>query len=392
MSIEAIRAFTGHGAAMSPGVPPRGLRRWAWLAVGLAAWCLVWVGAAIDAQAAEPKRAPTAGATDVVGPSVQLRVVGGLANGRKYREFEEPFWTRTAREITGGRISASIVPFDQAGVPAHDMLRLVQTGVVPIGTVLASRSAALDPELVAMDLPGMNLDGASLRRNAAVYRPHLVRVLRERYGVRLLALYTYPPQVMFCNRPFVGLSSIEGLRVRVSDGPQAELVKTLSGQPVHTEFADIVRAARAGSIDCAITSATGGNLLGLHEVMTHIDRSAVSWAMVLLVAHEGAWSALPPGTAESLQRGLTELEKTMWDDSEAEASLGVACNVGAASCASGRRGKMIEVPPNIADETRLRALLTSQILPGWAKRCGAECVTAWNQTLRTTTGITLKLP
>ncbi len=343
--------------------------------------------------AAEQRAAGTGSNTALQSTApIQLRVVGGLANGRKYREFEEPFWTRSVRELTGGRISASIVPFDQAGVPAHDMLRLVQLGVVPIGTVLASRSAGLDPELVAMDLPGMNADMATLRRNAAAYRPHLVRVLRERHGVRLLAMYTYPPQVMFCSRPFAGLTAVEGLRVRVSDGAQGEMIKAFGGVPVHTEFADIVRAARSGSIDCALTSATGGNLLGLHEVMTHIDRSAVSWGMVFLVANEAAWSELPKESTDSIQRALSELERSIWDDSETEAANGIACNTGAASCTSARRGKMIQVPHDPADEARMRALLNARILPEWAKRCGAACVMAWNQTLRTTTGITLKTP
>ena len=67
--------------------------------------------------------------------------------------------------------------------------------------MLLSVSAAIDPELVAADLAGQSPDVASLRRSVAAYRPHMEALLRERYGIELLAVYTYPAQVTFCNRP-----------------------------------------------------------------------------------------------------------------------------------------------------------------------------------------------
>src|SRR3990167_7221487 len=66
----------------------------------------------------------------------QFRVVGGLAGISQSPRWEEPFWTRELPRISGGRFRADIVPFDRAGVPGEEMLRLVQLGVVPFGTAL----------------------------------------------------------------------------------------------------------------------------------------------------------------------------------------------------------------------------------------------------------------
>ena len=63
-----------------------------------------------------------------------LRVVGGLAELNQYVRREEPFWTRELARLSGGRYTAEIVPFDRAGVPGTEMLRLLQLGVVPFGT------------------------------------------------------------------------------------------------------------------------------------------------------------------------------------------------------------------------------------------------------------------
>ena len=86
---------------------------------------------------------------------------------------EEPFWTRELARLSGGKFDADIVPFDRAGVPAGDMLRLIQLGVVPFGTTQMSSLSAPFPQYTAADLAGLNPDMASLKKNVAAFRPYL---------------------------------------------------------------------------------------------------------------------------------------------------------------------------------------------------------------------------
>src|SRR3712207_474799 len=133
---------------------------------------------------------------------LRLKIVGGLADVSQYVRYEEPFWKRHIAEVTGGRVQAEIAPFDRSGIRGQEMLQLMRLGVVPFGTALLAVVSTEEPEFNAVDLPAVNPDMAALRLTIALYRPRLRQVLEERYNIELLAVYTYPAQVVFCRRPF----------------------------------------------------------------------------------------------------------------------------------------------------------------------------------------------
>lgn len=317
----------------------------------------------------------------------QIRVVGGLDNLEQYRKFEEPFWTRQLAELTDGQAVGTIVPFDKAGIRNHEVLRLMQLGVVPFATVLLSGIVATEPELAAIDLAGLNPDMASLQKTVQAYRPHLERTMRERHGIEVLALYVYPPQVTFCTQPFKGLSDLAGRRVRISNPTQADLIRPFGAVAVQTAFADMVSSIRAGNVDCAITGAMSGNAIGLHEVTTHLHASATTWGVAMFGANLDAWSALPPKVKTTLARQLPLLEKVIWADAERQTRDGVACNTGRKDCMGGKPGRMIEVKALPDDELRLRESFRTSVLPAWLERCGNACVPVWNRVMAPVTGV-----
>ena len=122
------------------------------------------------------------------------------------------------------------------------MLQLLRLGVVSFGNVLLGLASADEPELNAIDLPLLSPDMPALRRTVALWRPRLEALLQERYGLVLLAAYTYPPQVVFCRNAFSGLFDLGGRRIRTSSVGQSELVTALGGIPVVIPFAEIVAA------------------------------------------------------------------------------------------------------------------------------------------------------
>jgi TRAP-type C4-dicarboxylate transport system substrate-binding protein len=317
----------------------------------------------------------------------RLRIVGGLAGINQYIRHEEPFWTTELPRLTGGQLSAEIVPFDRAGIRGQEMLQLMQLGVVPFGTALVSQSAVAEPLLAVPDLAGLNPDIASLRRTVASFRPQLEKTLRERHGIELLAVYTYPAQVLFCKRSFDGLGDLAKRRIRVSSPPQADWVEALGAVPVSISFAGIVEAFRAGNIDCAITGTMTGNTIGLHELTTHIHPMAVSWGLAVFGANLGAWKALSPALREVLTRELPKLEQAIWTESERETGEGLACNIGGAGCVSGKRGRMVEVRSSADDDKRRRQIFATTVLPRWVQRCGPSCAETWNQTLGAQLGV-----
>lgn len=334
--------------------------------------CLAWGGSATATQPV---------------PTLRLQIVGGLAALNQFTRHEEPFWTRELARLSGGKFAADIVPFDRAGVPGADMLRMMQLGVVPFGTALLTAMATQRPQFSAPDLAGLNPNIASLKKSLAAFRPYLQNELRERHGVEALAVYVYPAQVFFCARPLSKLDDLAGRRVRVSSTTQADFVKALGGVPVLTGFAQIMASMASNNTECAITGTMSGNTLGLHEVTSHVHALPVTWGLAVFGANRTAWEALPPDLRVLLSRELPKLETTIWTESERETAEGTACNTGTPACRTARKGSMTEVAVSVQDERRRQAVFKDTILPRWLARCGAQCAEVWNQTVGAAHGI-----
>ena len=319
--------------------------------------------------------------------AVQLKIIGGLAGVSQYTRHEAPFWLERIPQLTQGRVRAEIAPFDRSGIRGTDMLHLMRLGVVPFGVIILSIAGADEPELTGSDLAGLNPDMAHLRRNVAAFRPVFTRILRERYEIEVLAVYTYPAQVLFCTRPFTGLADIAGRRVRASSVAQADMVEALGGIPVVIPFAEIVTEIRRGAVECAITAALSGNAIGLSEVTSHLHAMAISWGISVFGAHRASWEALPEALRTPIREGLGHLEAEIWAAAEQETMEGLACNSGQGPCVSGRRGSMRVIPVSAADEMRRQQLLTGTVLPRWIERCGEDCAEAWNRHVANASGI-----
>ena len=343
---------------------------------GCVAACLVSVvGVAV---AADPPAAP---------PALHLRIVGGLGSLNQFTRHEQPFWEVALGRLSGGRYTAEIVPFDRAGIRSQEVLTLVQLGAVPFATLAVSGGITKDPELTAPDLAGLNPDMASMRRSVAAFRPYLEGMMRERYGIEVLALYVYPAQVVYCKKPFAGLKGLAGLRVRTSGPAQSDWIEALGGKPVTLGFGDILPYLSRDELDCAITGTMSGNTIGLDEVTTHLHPMAISWGLSLFAANGAAWNALPADLKALIKRELPRVEHEIWDESERETAAGIACNVGASACKGGKPGHMTMVPPSVADERLRREIFAATVLPRWLQRCGPQCAAIWNRTIAQGAGI-----
>jgi TRAP-type C4-dicarboxylate transport system substrate-binding protein len=345
------------------------LRRLAGLAMGM----LIGILAVPDCHAADP--------------SIQLKIVGGLAGVSQYTKFEEPFWMQEVPRLTNGRVQAEIHPFDRSGLPGQEMLQLMRLGVVPFGTALLAQVSGDEPELNAVDLPTLNPDMASLRKTVNLYRDQLHDILLQKYGIELLGIYAYPAQVIYCADRFTTLKELKGRKVRTSSVGQSEMMSDLGAIPVVTPFSEIVSAIKTGVVDCAITGTMSGGEIGLPNVTSYVSPVAVSWGLSFFGANRLAWAQLPPDIRETLRDGIRKLELSVWEAADRETAAGLACDIGSDACLGGKAFHMNLVPPTAEDEVLRKRLLTMSILPKWIQRCGNDCVVAWNATLGPALGI-----
>lgn len=326
-------------------------------------------------------------------PPLKLRIVGGLGPGNQFVQQEQPFWTQELPRLSGGRYQADIVPFDRAGVPGPEMLRLMQLGVVPFGTVLTASLPAQYPQYTAANLPGLNADLGQLRATVAALRPYLEKSLREQHGIELLAIYAYPPQVVFCKRPLARLADLAGRRIRVSSAAQADFVEALQAEPVLIEFGKAVRGIETGRIECVITGAMSGYKIGLDGVTQYLYPLSVNWGLAIFGANLAAWNGLPADLRALLRRELPRLESAIWADAGRYAAEGVACASGGAPCSLSREGlsggRMTVVPVSPQDGTLRSQIFETVVLRRWLQRCTMDCATLWNQTVGKARGIFL---
>ncbi len=120
------------------------------------------------------------------------------------------------------------------------------------------------------------------------------QLLLERHGIKLLAIYTYPAQVLFCREPFSRLADIAGRRVRSSAVAMSEFLGALGARPIAIPFAETHAAFARGAIDCAVTGTLSGFEIGLGDHATHQHTLAVGLGLSIFGANIAAWRALPP--------------------------------------------------------------------------------------------------
>ena len=342
------------------------------------AWILATFGPT-GAVWAQPNAIPAPRALPTK-PEVTLRVTSGLGSMAMFASTEVPFWTQELARLSGGKYTARINRYDQAGIPEAEMLKLIELGVTPFGTAMLAPSAHHSPELALPDLAGMNPDAGTLKHNLAIFRPYLEKLLHDRYGVKLLALYSYPQQVLFCKNPIAGLADLAGRRVRVSSNTQSDFVEGLGGIPVNVGFLQISTNISAGDIECAIMAAASGNLSGVYKVTHFLYSQPISWSVALFGANQAAWNDLPPDLQTMLTQAAPQLEAKLWAESQRMHTQGMACNQGLATCDSGKKGSMTLVAASQEDKRQSLQVFTHQVLPKWLSRCNFRCKEAWNAT------------
>lgn len=314
-------------------------------------------------------------------PTIHLKVAGGLGQADQFKEFEEPFWTRELAAASGGRITAEVSPYDQDGMSGAELLQFTRLGAIPIGDVPLAQVASEDPEVAGIDLAGLNGDIHELRKSIDAYLPAMTKLYRERYNIDVLAVWTNPAQVLFCNRAIHGLADLKGVKVRVASAAHGDFVRGLGGTPITTPYNAVMDALRNHVADCAITGAISGYRIGLQRVTTHIEPVTVSWGPNILIANHTDWEMLGEPVRAFLRQQIDQLTDRIWASAEATSKEGIACVTGTGVCPEGTAGHLTLVPVSEADRELERQVLSKSVLPRWAQLCGSGCAGEWNDTI-----------
>ena len=187
---------------------------------------------------------------------IKFKVIGQpLATGLVQKNKEQPFFEQLAQK-TGLPIEVDYKPIDTLGVKDTEQLRMMKSGLFEIVSLRVSQNSRDEPMLLGLDLVGQNPDYATGRKTAQAWFQPLDERLQQQFGVKLLGLWPFGPQVLFCKKPITKLADIKGMKVRVYDQSLAKFIEMVGGTPVPIGFADTHQSLSLGVVDCAITGAS----------------------------------------------------------------------------------------------------------------------------------------
>ncbi|RED49779.1 TRAP transporter substrate-binding protein [Aestuariispira insulae] len=314
-------------------------------------------------------------------PETKLQVVGTWSHLSQFKNFEQPFWAEEIPAQSGGAITANVKGFNDMGLKGAEVVRLINSGALHFGSTVLGYLAADDPINEAIDLAGLSPTIETARSVTDAFRPVLAKRYEERYGIKLLGIWPYSAQVLFCNSPVNSLADLKGKKVRTANRTLAEFVEALGGTGVTMAFSEVVIGLQNNLLDCAITGTLSGYSAKWHEVSTHLYELPVGWSQVIHAVNIDVWNSLDAKVQSFLQTRIEDLENRIWTSAAEETIQGINCNTGAGECQYGDAAGMTFVPISDADRKLLSTILKETVLPVWAERCGADCTGQWNNTV-----------
>lgn len=316
--------------------------------------------------------------------TVELAVAGSVsATGNIQANKEEPFFEALA-ERSGLPLDVSYHPIDRLDMDPEEGLELVQHGIVDIASLGIAVISKRDPFFLGLDIVGLTPDYESARRVVRAFSAPIETHLHETYNAKLLGIWPFGPQVLFCKPAIKGLDEIQGLKVRVYDDNLGAFVETLGAIPVEIKFADVQQALNLNIVDCAITGPSSANTAGwVHETEVMMPLG-FQIAFNAYAINLDRWKALSPTEQNAMTDAFDHYLDDVWSYSEELYADALRCNVGDRPCNTVPSADLELVPVEIADKELIRNSLTTISLPAWGASCErlhAGCQALWTRTV-----------
>lgn len=314
-------------------------------------------------------------------PKLKVKAIGLNSNTVASDIDEKQFWAKTIPEASKGQITADWVPVDQSGIKDFQIARVAKLGVTDFAAGDISKLAGDDPRFEGCDLAGLALDIQTARKACQAWKPVMAKILEEKFGAKLLAIGTNPPQVFWCRSPIGGLADLKGKKIRVFNKTMVDFIQAVGGTTVTLPFGEVVPALQRGVVDCAVTGTLSGNTAGWPEVTTHLYPLYMGWSINFESVTVQSWKRFDPKVQAFFLDQFGKFEDQMWKTATAATNEADNCNFGKDPCKLGRKAKMTLVPVTEADKKAHHDLMESVVLVNFGKRCGKECAQQWNDTV-----------
>lgn len=323
---------------------------------------------------------------------IRLEVVGTWGFLENWKVFEERFWTETIPAASGGKITANAKPYTELGLKGFEVMAGVRKGSYDVVHALTSYSSQASPALEGIDLAGIIQDWGTYRQAVDAYRHVIEREVLEKYNAKIVNIYPFPSQQIWCNLgdralTNVSLSDLAGKKIRTYSRTQGDFVEGLGATSVTLALAEVVPALEKGVADCGVTGTMPAYNGKWWQVVTHNIRVRLGFAATFTAINLDTWNSMNEATQNLIQTEAAKVEDDIWAFEETLDEIALNCNA-QGPCERGEPGNMTAIEPTAEDEALLQKIATDFTVARWAERCGAECAKEWNDTIGKVIGIT----
>ena len=344
----------------------------------------------LAAVAALGLAAPAPAQTLPPGPRIPIvAITQPLPTQPQYTRVDLPILRDRLNQRSGGRIEVQLSTHAERNLSGTELVRLARSGQADIAASTLTTLSGDVPILDMVDLAGLAPDIATAKRIAEAMLPSVNRDL-ERFGVRMVTIYPFPAQVVWCRQPFTSLADLRGRKVRTFGNSLVDFFTALGAQPVSIGFPEVYSALERGVVDCAITGTGSGVAARWPEVTSHVSNLPVSWALSAYMVNLAWWNRLDPAVRGLVDATLREAGDAQWELGAAATRDGLDCAVGnAPACRIHTLATrpVTEVTPTAADGAALREIFEKTVLPGFMRRCGARCGEVYNGAIAPISGV-----
>ncbi len=326
----------------------------------------------------------------------EFKVVGTWSFLDHWKEREGPFWNDRLPKLSGGMLTANAKSQTELGLSGFEIMRLLKLGVFDAVHGVTTYVAQDSPMIEGADLAGVIQDLNLYREANEAYRAILEREFEEKYGAKLLMIYAWPSQQLWCNlgdkniKEF-SFDQLDGKKIRTYSTTLGDFIEGVGGSAVTIAFAEVVPALQKGVADCGLTGTLPAYNAKWWQVVTHNIRIRLGYASSFLAMNLKVWNSLNADTQAFFKEHLQTLEEEMWVATAANDQAGMDCNA-SGPCDRGEPGGMVPIEPSAADKAKLKDVVENFVLKRWAKRCGTQqCVDEWNATIGKISGMKASL-
>ena len=316
-----------------------------------------------------------------------FKVVGTWGNLSNWQKHESRLWNEEIEKASGGAWSAQASPLTELGLKGFEVMRLLKLGVFDAAHGVVGYVASESAVIEGVDLSTLVQDWDTMRKVADSYKEIVDAEFQKTYGAKLIALYPFPSQMLFCSKPIENINDLKGKKIRVYSTTLGDFVEGAGGVSVTIAFAEVVPALQKGVADCGITGTMPAYRAKWYEVATHAYLLRVGFTMTFGAVNLKTWNKLGPDGQALLMKEAKAFEDRAWAETIREDEMGIICNTGDGECTEGAPGSMKKVVPSESDLKAREKILKDFVLARWAKRCGPDCVKQWNGTVGKIVGI-----